>query len=85
MASSRKILRVLPLLWLGLRSGPRSFPLMGTGERPSRVKRGLGPSRMKFKGQGPCRPEDQLPLFTPAWVPPGLEPMASKATAQHNG
>lgn len=52
VARSPRTPRVIPLLWLGLRSGPRGFPLMRTGERPSRVKRGLDPFAMGLRQGG---------------------------------
>lgn len=54
---------------------------MGPGEA-------WAPPELGCEGQRPCRPEDWPSLFTPgaitspAWVPPGLEPMGSKA--QHS-
>lgn len=52
VARSPRTPRVIPLFWLGLRNGPRSFLLMDAGERPSGVKRDLGPFTMGVRWVG---------------------------------
>lgn len=47
MISSHETLRVLSVLLLGLRAGPRDWPLTDTEERPSRARRGLHLSKME--------------------------------------
>lgn len=52
MISSHGTLRVLSVLLLGLRAGPRDWPLTDTEERPSRARRGLHPSKMEVRVAG---------------------------------
>lgn len=59
MTSSHKTLRVLSLLRLGLRTGPRDWPLMDTEERPSKARRGLHPSKMEVRVAGAVRTRRQ--------------------------
>lgn len=90
MTRSHKTLRVLPLLWLGLRSGPRDWPLMDTEERPSGARRGLHPSKMEVRVAGAGRTKRQTtaphnsshnqPSLGSPW--PGAHGLQRRSTAQ---
>lgn len=93
MSSSHDTLRVLSVLLLGLRAGPRDWPLTDTEERPSRARRGLHPSKMEVRVAGAVwtrrqttdphnSSHNQPSLGSPP--PSSLEPVGSEAAAQHS-
>lgn len=90
MSSSHETLRVLSVLLLGLRAGPRDWPLTDTEERPSRARRGLHLSKMEVRVAGAVwtrrqttdphnSSHNQPSLGSPPTSP---EPVGSEAAAQ---
>lgn len=92
MSSSHETLRVLSVLLLGLRAGPRDWPLTDTEERPSRARRGLHPSKMEVRVAGAVwtrrqttdphnSSHNQPSLGSPPQLP-GAHGFRSRSTAQ---